>query len=253
MKHVGLITGAGGALGAALAQKLAGFHTHLVLHDIDLPSLEPVYDLIEAHTACEASLVPINFKTAGASEFMQLEEALRETYGQVNTLILNAASLPAFTPVRHFDPVQWYEVLQVNLNAHFHVLQSVLPLMPDGGQIMLISDEALNTAPAYYGAYAVAKAGLEQLIRLVEVEHDALTCHIERLPPFQSPMRQRLFPGADNSHLPTALDIAEELAARLRQYMRHHSIPDQPEEKHHQHGHEPILLAARSPEEDDMS
>ena len=249
MKRVGLITGAGGALGAALAQKLAGFHTHLVLHDVDLPSLEPVYDLIEAHTACEASLVPINFKTAGASEFMQLEEALRETYGQVDTLVLNAALLPAFTPIRHFDPVQWYEVMQVNLNAHFHVLQSVLSLMSDGGQIMLISDDALNTAPAYYGAYAVAKAGLEQLIRIVEVEHDTLTCHIERLPAFQSPMRQRLFPGADNSHLPTALDMAEGLAERLRQHAKaKDSLPDQPDEEPLHP--EPILLAARGAEED---
>ncbi len=213
MSKTGLITGAGGALGSALAKRLAETHTELVLHDADLPLLEPIYDWIEANTDCRPHLFPLNFKLAGAGEYQQLAQALQENFKQLDTLILNAASLPAFTPLEHFDPLQWYEVLQVNLNAHFHVLQAALPLLKSRAEVWIVSDEALDAPKPFYGAYAVAKAGLEMLGKQLAAERDDITVRIERLPPFQSPMRQRLFPGADNSKLPTAEEVAGQLLA----------------------------------------
>ncbi len=208
MKQTALITGAGGTLGRALSLELAKTHQHIVLHDANLGLLEPVYDAIEAQGGCEPALFPLDFRQAGANEFNQLSQALEESYSQIDTLVLNAATLPAFTPLTHFEPAQWYEVLQVNLNAHFHILQAALPLLKSGAEVIAISDEAIEQPKAYYGAYAVAKAGLEQLVRLLKSERDDLNCHIKRLPPFQSALRQRLFPGADHQHLPTAEQIA---------------------------------------------
>ena len=211
MNQAGLITGAGGALGAALAKQLAHTPSDLVLHDADLPLLEPVYDWIEANTACRGHLFPLNFKLATAGDYLQLEQALQENFHQLHTVVFNAASLPAFTPLAHFDPQQWYEVLQVNLNAHFHILQAVLPLLQAGSEVWIISDAALDAPKPFYGAYAVAKAGLEMLGKQLAAERDDITVHIRRAPPFQSSMRQRLFPGTDNRHLPTA----EEMAAAI--------------------------------------
>lgn len=215
MKQTAFITGAGGALGRALSLKLAETHQHIVLHDANLNCLEAVYDTIEAETHCEPALFPLDFRQAGANEFNQLAQSLEENYAQIDTLVLNAASLPAFTPLTHFDPVQWYEVIQVNLNAHFHILQAARPLLKNGATVIAISDEAIAQPKAYYGAYAVAKAGLEQLVRLLGAERDDLTCRIVRLPPFQSDLRQRLFPGADNTHLPSAEEMAQRVLDHL--------------------------------------
>ncbi|HIQ41029.1 MAG TPA: SDR family NAD(P)-dependent oxidoreductase [Sulfurivirga caldicuralii] len=215
MKQTAFITGAGGALGHALSLKLAETHQHIVLHDANLSLLEPVYDAIEAAGQGQPALFPLDFRQAGANEFNQLAQALEENYAQIDTLVLNAASLPAFTPLAHFDPMQWYEVLQINLNAHFHILQATLPLLKSGAAVIAISDEAIAQPKAYYGAYAVAKAGLEQLIRLLSSERDDLTCRIVRLPPFQSDLRQRLFPGADNTRLPSAKEMAQRVLDHL--------------------------------------
>ena len=210
-KHTALITGAGGALGQALSLRLAQQHQHIVLHDADLPLLEPIYDHIETETDCEPAMFPLNFKLAGATEYQQLAQVLQEYNYQLDTLVFNAASLPAFTPLKYFDPTQWYEVLQVNLNAHFHVLQACLPVLSEKAEVLLISDEAIDLPKPYYGAYAVAKAGLETLIKLLQSEQEGLQCRIERVPPFQSPLRQHLFPGADHSSLPTAEQVATTL------------------------------------------
>ena len=208
MKNTAFITGAGGTLGQALSCLLAKNHRHIILHDAQLAQLEPLYDLIEAESDCAPILFPLDFRLAGAGEFQQLEQALAEHAEPIDTLVLNAASLPAFTPLSHFDPAQWYEVVQVNLNAHFHILQAVLPHLSKGARVVLISDTLLDTPKPFGGAYAVAKAGLEQLIRTLQAERDDLDCRIERVGPFQGPWRQRLFPGADNSELPTAESIA---------------------------------------------
>ncbi|WP_294946745.1 SDR family NAD(P)-dependent oxidoreductase [Sulfurivirga sp.] len=213
MKETAFITGAGGTLGQAVSRRLAETHRHIILHDAELAALEPLYDRIERETRCEPILFPLNFRLAGAGEFMQLEQALAEHGEPVDTLVLNAAALPAFTPLSHFDPTQWYEVLQVNLNAHFHILQAVLPHLGEGAEVLLISDALLNNPQPFGGAYAVAKAGLEQLIRTLQAERDDLNCRIERVGAFQGPWRQRLFPGADNSKLPTAEAVAEQLVS----------------------------------------
>lgn len=210
-KHTALITGAGSALGRALSHRLAQTHQHLVLHDADLPLLESVYDEIEAQSTCQPAMFPLNFKLAGAAEYQQLAQALQEQGYRIDTLVLNAASLPAFTPLAHFDPAQWYEVLQVNLNAHFHVLQACIPVLVETAEVIAISDDALDAPKPYYGAYGVAKSGLETLIKLLQNEQETLKCRIERVPPFQSEMRLRLFPGADNSRLPTVEEIADQL------------------------------------------
>lgn len=83
-------------------------------------------------------------------------------------------------------------------------------MLKSGAQVWIISDEALDAPNPFYGAYAVAKVGLEMLGKQLAAERDDITVRIERLPPFQSPMRQRLFPGADNSKLPTAQQVVEQ-------------------------------------------
>jgi NAD(P)-dependent dehydrogenase (short-subunit alcohol dehydrogenase family) len=92
-------------------------------------------------------------------------------------------------------------------------MQSTLPLLlnAESGKLIAISDADIQSHPAYYGAYGVAKAGLEQLMRSVAEENrkQSLTCFLATLPAFATEARGRLFPGENPYDLPLPEQVAQ--------------------------------------------
>ena len=220
-----LITGAAQGLGNALARKLIQANQQVILLDKELKRLNAFYDEI-AESELDINLValyPMDLLGANIENYKELTENLANEYGHIDGVFLNAAILPAFTPIEHFDYMQWYEVLHTNLNANFHLIQQTLPLLgqSDDGKIVAITDNSITEHPAYYGAYGVAKAGLEQLMKTVAQEIKQTNTHgyIARLETFATESRGRLFPGEN----PTELTSAENMAGFILA-----SIFDQP-------------------------
>lgn len=195
-KKVFLITGAANGLGRALAEQLNQEQHQLILIDKDIKALNKFYDELDASGWKNIFLFPMDLAGSAQAEFEQLAEGLAG-FPQLDGLFLNAGILPALTPIEHFDALQWYEVMQTNLNANFHLIQTCLPKLKHSQQAWLvsISDQAVQNNPSYYGAYAVSKAGLEQLTRLVCVENPCIQGTIARLPALASHFRSKVYPG----------------------------------------------------------
>lgn len=211
-----LITGAAQGLGRALSYHLAKNDNHLILIDKDLKTLNGLYDDLEANHQCQPALFPVDFKGATLQHYNELADAIGNNYGKVDALFLNAATHPAFTPLEQFDSQQWYDVIQTNLHANFHLVQTMMPWLKQSekGKLIAILDENIDIHPAYYGAYGVAKAGLEQMMKTLAAEtcENCFDIYTARLTPFQSNMRSRLFPGENPVDLPTAEEMAKHLA-----------------------------------------
>ena len=165
---------------------------------------------------------------ANIDHYQALQETITAEYGQLNGVILNAAILPAFTPLENFDYMQWYEVLHTNLNANFHLIQNTLDLLKKSGngKLLAILDQNINLHPAYYGAYGVAKAGLEQLMITVAAEHknSDLNIYNAKLETFATEARGRLFPGENPLDLITAENMAERILQSLLNGQEHATI-----------------------------
>ncbi|KUJ72050.1 SDR family NAD(P)-dependent oxidoreductase [Thiomicrospira sp. WB1] len=218
-----LITGAAQGLGRSLALALANTlntPTDLVLLDKDQKALNLLYDeLISLNsTQVEPALYPMDLSGAEPRHFQQLAQALHEL-GGVDSVWLNAAELPAFTPIAHFDEAQWLQLLQTNLTANFYLMKALLPVLNDNADLITILDQQTGQNPAYYGAYGVAKAGLAQLMTTVAAEHSDQNWHFYQawLPAFQSNTRSRQFPSENPATLPHHEQIANELMAALQQ------------------------------------
>jgi NAD(P)-dependent dehydrogenase (short-subunit alcohol dehydrogenase family) len=211
-KKVFLITGAANGLGRALAQQLHSQQHQLILLDSDLKALNKLYDELDANGWHNVFLFPMNLAGSAQAEFEQLAEGLAG-FEQLDGLFLNAAILPALTPIEHFDPLQWYEVMQTNLNANFHLIQTCLAKLKTADQAWLvtISDQAVQNNQPYYGAYAVAKAGLEQLTRLVVAENPSLQGVIAHFPALASHFRSKLYPGENPCQNETVESATERL------------------------------------------
>lgn len=207
-----LITGAAQGLGKELTKQLISDGNQVILLDKEMKALNKLYDELNSDLA---ALYPIDLLGANIEHYQQLQANIKEGYGHLDGVFLNAAILPAFTPIEHFDYTQWYEVLHTNLNANFHLIQQTLPLLKDSqaAKLVAITDQNITKQPAYYGAYGVAKAGLEQLMRSVaaETENLQLDCYLASLPAFATESRGRLFPGENPVKLKQAAEVANEI------------------------------------------
>lgn len=209
-----LITGAAQGLGKALTLKLLSLNHQVILLDKELKQLNALYDNIE-QSELDIDLValyPMDLLGVNIQNYQEFEQTISKEYQVLDGVFLNAAILPAFTPIEHFDYMQWYEVLHTNLNANFHLIQQALPLLQKSieGKLVAITDNNVKQHPAYYGAYGVAKAGLEQLMKIVaqETKQTNIHCYLANLETFATESRGRLFPGENPNHLTSAEDMA---------------------------------------------
>lgn len=211
-----LITGAAQGLGRELAISLAKKNNKLILLDKDITTLNLFYDDLIKNFNCDVTLIPMDLLGATNQDYEQVKENLLKEYQQLDAVFLNSAFLPACTPIENLEFEKWYELMQVNLNANFHIIQMTIDLLKSTNDSKLIAvlDSNIKDKPAYYGSYGVAKAGLEQLIKTL-AEETQLNCYLAHLPAFQSNTRSKQFPSENPNSIPTAETIAQQIIKEL--------------------------------------
>jgi NAD(P)-dependent dehydrogenase (short-subunit alcohol dehydrogenase family) len=91
-----------------------------------------------------------------------------EAWGRLDAIVNNAAVLRT-GPVTHQSLTTWREIIDVNLTGPFLVVRAALKIMTQGN-IVNVSSGLGRVAREPYGAYGVAKAGLNMLTRILALE-----------------------------------------------------------------------------------
>ena len=93
--------------------------------------------------------------------------ALNERYGKLDILIGNAALGGSNSPLDHFQPKEWDEVMAVNVTANWHLIRHMHPLLlrSDAGRVVFLTSGAAANPRAYRGLYSTTKAALETMAR----------------------------------------------------------------------------------------
>jgi NAD(P)-dependent dehydrogenase (short-subunit alcohol dehydrogenase family) len=195
-----LVTGAGRGIGRAVSRALATHGATVVLLGRTLPALEAVYDAIEASGGPQPAIYPLDLLGATPSDYDDLAARLRDRLGRLDGLLHNAAELGTVTPVGQYEPGIWGRVLHVNLNAPFLLTRACLPLLADGpdASVVFTSASVGRQPRAYWGAYAVAYAGVEALARVLADELEgAGRVRVNTLDPgrVRTPMHAQAYPG----------------------------------------------------------
>jgi NAD(P)-dependent dehydrogenase (short-subunit alcohol dehydrogenase family) len=206
---VALITGASRGIGAAVAERFAGEGAHVVLAARTVGGLEEIDDNIRT-AGGSATLVPLDLR-----DFVKIDElaaALYERYRRLDILVGNAAEFGAFTPLPHVDPKEWEEVLDLDLTANWRLIRAMDPLlrMAPAGRAIFVTSRLARDALPYCGAYAVAKAGLETMVRMYAGEVGRTTVRVNLIDPgvVRTRLRAALFPGEDPAGLPPPESVA---------------------------------------------
>jgi NAD(P)-dependent dehydrogenase (short-subunit alcohol dehydrogenase family) len=208
-----LITGAADGIGRALARSCAALGATIIMLDRNVRGLEQAYDEIVAAGHPEPALYPLDLQGATPDDYATLALTVEQEFGRLHGLVHNAAFLGALIPLTHFDDELWYQVLQINLNAPYLLTRACLDLMArsgDDASIVFTSDAAGRHGKAYWGAYGVAKAGLENLMQILADELETNTpVRANSIDPgaVQTALRLIAYPAEDRSRLKAAHEV----------------------------------------------
>ena len=214
--RLALVTGASRGLGAAIARRFAAEGAELVLVARTVGGLEETDDAVRA-AGSRATLVPLDIADFPALD--RLGGALFERHKRLDILVANAGILGSLSPLAHIEPKEWQRVIDVNLTANWRLIRSLDPLLraSPAGRAIFVTSAAAHGPRAYWGAYAVAKAGLEHLAEIYASETEQTKLKVNIVDPgrMRTAMRAAAYPGEDPKTLPLAdsvTDIFVELA-----------------------------------------
>jgi NAD(P)-dependent dehydrogenase (short-subunit alcohol dehydrogenase family) len=207
--RLALITGASRGIGRAAALAMARAGAHMVLLARTGGALEELDDEIRAIGAT-ATLVELDLRKG--EKIDALGPTLYQRWGKLDILVGNAGILGPLSPLAHVATEAWTDALEINLSANWRLIRTCDPLLrkSDAGRAIFVTSGAASGRYAYWGPYAVSKAGLEALVRTYAREIAITPVRANLINPgaTRTAMRAKAFPGEDPNTLPAAEEIA---------------------------------------------
>jgi len=207
-----LITGATDGIGKAVTLECAKHNANLILLAKNARKLDKLKEELEEKYNNTPDLLLFDLEKASFEHYDDLNKALLEKYEKLDILLHNAAILGVKTDINNYPILDWFKTIQVNLNAPFILTQTLLPLLKNSEKAEIIfttAPESFN-AHAYYGAYAVSKAGINNLAEILSLELETNTnINVNCINPNKvlTKLRNKSFPGEDKRTLPLPENI----------------------------------------------
>ncbi len=198
-----LVTGASRGIGRAAAVAFAAEGAHLILIARTRGGLEEADDEVRAAGGV-ATLIEMNL--ADGARVDALGPSLFVRFPQLDVLVANAGILGTLTALPHVSDADWNSVLNINLTANWRLIRTLDPLLrrAEAGRAVFLSSNAARSCRAYWGPYAVSKAGLVALVKVYASELASTAVRANCLDPgaTRTAMRAKAMPGEKPETLP---------------------------------------------------
>lgn len=155
-EHVVLVTGGNSGIGLAAAKAFASEGASVVITGRDETSLE------RAKIAIGGETLAIRADVTNGEDLDRLFATIREKHGCIDVLFANAG-IAKFQPLANVTERIFDEVMGTNVRGMLFTLQKALPLLTDGGAVILNSSVASDSASAMASVYAASKAAVRSL------------------------------------------------------------------------------------------
>ncbi len=203
-----VVTGATGTIGKHIALTLGKAGATVILVAPKERRLNEVYDALLSEGAAEPAMIPFDFLEVTPNDYFGLAAALTEEFGAIDGVIHAAGHLGSLTPLAHTSTDHWQKNIAINLEAPFQLTQALLPLLTAKEErasvLFLEHPEVASGDHAYWGSYAIAKAGLHTMMKLFATEFEAqASIQFNSLNPvaIDSALRYNASPeGVENPH-----------------------------------------------------
>jgi NAD(P)-dependent dehydrogenase (short-subunit alcohol dehydrogenase family) len=208
--RIALVTGASRGLGRSIALALAREGAHVVISARSGGALEELDDEIQAQGGT-ATIVRLDLKAGDRID--QLGPLLYQRWRKLDILVAAGGILGPLSPLPHISADAWDSTLDINIGANWRLIRTLDPVLKlsDAGRVLFFTSHAADADTAYWGPYAVSKAGLEALAKSYaqEVANTAVRVNLLDPGPMRTAMRAKAFPGEDRDKLADPDDVAE--------------------------------------------
>ncbi|GAA2214592.1 SDR family oxidoreductase [Nonomuraea monospora] len=159
------VTGADGSIGRATARLFAQEGAAVMLTGLVEPAL--------AETAAELGCAHAVADVTDATQVASAVAATVAAFGRLDVVFSNAGVFGTVAPVSSYPDEVFDRVLAVHVRGAFLVCKHAVPVMADGGSVIITSSVVGLTSDAGIAAYATAKHAQVGLMRTLakEVAH----------------------------------------------------------------------------------
>ena len=180
-----LVTGSGkkSGIGFGIAENLAANGCNVVITDLgsegqdggvvaagSVAGMEAIAD--ELHRRFNVATLAVSVDVTSNASLQKMVAAISAQFPHIDILCNNAGAVFGVpNQVHTYDEQAWLKTIDVNLHGVFRVTRAVLPLMFGKPAVIInTASRGGKVPPIYNGAYAVAKAGVIMLTKVMAKE-----------------------------------------------------------------------------------
>jgi 7-alpha-hydroxysteroid dehydrogenase len=180
-----VVTGGGSGIGAACAARLVAEGARVTICGRTASKLDEVVERLEPSVAAGGAIHKL---VADVTDEDDVRNLVHEAVGATGTLhgvVANAGGGGAIDPYHLQSADEFVRVLHLNVLGTMLLVKHAVPPMvaAGGGSFVAISSIAGHVTHPYFGAYTVAKAGVEAMIRNAADEYGAVNLRFNAVRP----------------------------------------------------------------------
>jgi NAD(P)-dependent dehydrogenase (short-subunit alcohol dehydrogenase family) len=161
--QVAVITGGNNGIGLATAKELRRRGAKIVISGRDEKTLA------EAAASIGGDTLAVRADVSRLADLDTLFARTKERFGPIDVLFVNAG-VGKFAPVEQTTEALYDEVMDINLKGAFFTVQKALPLLKDGGVIVINTSVVSRKGIPTWSVYSASKAALRSLTRTLAAE-----------------------------------------------------------------------------------
>jgi NAD(P)-dependent dehydrogenase (short-subunit alcohol dehydrogenase family) len=149
-------------------------------------------ELDEAVTAIGSNVSGIQGDVARLADLDRLYETVGRAKGRIDIIFANAG-VGEFVPVDQVSEEHFDKLFDINVKGALFTVQKGLPLLHDGGSIILTASVAGAKGTAAFGVYAASKAAIRSFVRTwtTDLKDRHIRSNVVSPGPIRTPMTSR--------------------------------------------------------------
>ncbi|WP_341840437.1 glucose 1-dehydrogenase [Chitinophaga caseinilytica] len=160
---VAVVTGGNSGIGLATAEEFVARGAKVVITGRNAYAVNAAAEKLGSGT------LGVTADQSSLADADKLVAEVKERYGKIDVLFVNAG-IGAFAPVADVTEADFDAIMNTNFKGAYFTVQKFLPVLNDGGSIILLSSVNAFTGMPGSSVYSASKAALNALGRTLSAE-----------------------------------------------------------------------------------